>query len=244
MVAIIFFIRFYWSQKLVRLNYHKYQDQFAVDNPFLTLRWINWIVILLIVIPFITTSLHITFKTLHPELDVIIVMFGLLLTICIFSYFAFRQPTLYEEEQKELIEQAENKTALSSPTFKKTEASPTFTVSDAEKEAYIQKIETYFEETKPYLVSKIRMPDLARSLNIPRHIFSFIINEHYQMNFFNLINKYRIEYAKKLLSDEDNHFYTLKTISEMAGFNSRSTFNKSFKALEGISPKVYQNNLK
>lgn len=234
----------YFILQLVRLNQHKYQDKFASSNPFLTLEWINWMVYFLIIIPFIGTFLNILFKTVLIEGEILVVGISMLIAMLVLAYFTFRQPLLYKEEQIEVLKQEEQK-AIPSMLQKEKSVQTTnnFSISDDEKKAYITKIENYFEETKPYLNPKIRMPELARSLNIPRHIFSFIINEHYQMNFFNLINKYRIEYAKKLLKDNEHQFYTLETISQMSGFNSRSTFNKSFKALEGVSPKAFQKEL-
>jgi AraC-like DNA-binding protein len=93
---------------------------------------------------------------------------------------------------------------------------------------------------KPFLNPKIRMPELAHSLNIPRHIFSALINEDYQMNFFHFINQYRVEYAKTLLVDKEYQHYTLESIGELSGFNSRSTFNRIFKNVTGKSPKEFQ----
>ena len=234
----------YFILKLVRLNQHKYQDKFANNTPFLTLEWINWMVYFIIITPFVGAFFNILFKTVLIEGEILVVEITMLLGMLVLAYCTFRQPLLYREEQIEVLKQ-EGKKAVRSTLLKEKPAQTTntFTISDDEKKAYIAKIETFFEETKPYLNPKVRMPELARSLNIPRHIFSFIINEYYQMNFFNLINKYRIEYAKDLLKDKEHQFYTLETISELSGFNSRSTFNKSFKALEGVSPKAFQKEL-
>ena len=228
----------YYILQLVKLNQHKYQDKYASSDPFLTLEWINWMVYFLIATPFLGAFFNIMFKTFFTSGDIIPVAISILLGMTALAFFTFRQPSLYGEEQRE-VEQEEAKKGLTLPIIEEKETS-TLTISDVEKATYISKIETYFEEARPYLNLKIRMPELARTLGIPRHVFSFVINEHYQMNFFNLINKYRVEHAKQLLQNEENQPYTLETIGEMAGFNSRSTFNKHFKRIVGISPKAYQ----
>ena len=84
------------------------------------------------------------------------------------------------------------------------------------------------------------MPELAKELKIPRYIFSHLINQHYQVNFFHFINQYRIDYAKGLLQSKEYEHYTLETIGEMSGFNSKSTFNARFKEFVGKSPTAFK----
>lgn len=50
------------------------------------------------------------------------------------------------------------------------------------------------------------------------------------------INKVRIDKAKELLSNPN---YRIEDISEMVGFGSVRTFNRTFRALTGISPSKY-----
>lgn len=228
----------YYILQLVKLNQHKYQDKYASRNPFLTLEWINWMVYFLIVTPFLGAFFNVLLKEFFNEGEIIAVSTTVLFGMMGLAFFTFRQPTLYREEQIE-VEQKEAKKIVETPIIEEKETS-TLVISEVEKAAYIAKIETHFETAKPYLNPKIRMPELARTLDIPRHIFSFIINEHYHKNFFNFINQYRIDHAKLLLKDKENQYYTLETIGEMAGFNSRSTFNKRFKEIVGVSPKAYQ----
>lgn len=231
----------YFIFQLVKLNQLKYQDKYARTDPFLTLEWVRWVVYVLIVMPFFGGVFSILSKELFNEGELIGLSITVLSGMLVLAFFTFRQPTLYREEQIE-AEQEEFKRPIGSSPNDPKETS-TLTISDEEKAAYISKVETYFEEARPYLNPKIRMPELARTLDIPRHVFSYVLNEHYQINFFNLINKYRVDHAKELLQHEENRHYTLEAIGEMAGFNSRSTFNKQFKGLVGVSPKTYQSEL-
>ncbi|MEM6964155.1 MAG: helix-turn-helix domain-containing protein [Bacteroidota bacterium] len=221
--------------RLVRLNQNKYQNDYANNNMFLSLSWIQWMVSFLILMPFFGISGYLLCNSPYVETKLLVISISMLLAMLILAFFTYRQPTLYREEELDLEILEANIAAI-----KATKQNTKPTISDEERLASIAKIESYFSEAKPYLDPKIRMPELARALNIPRHVFSSIINEHYQMNFFNLINQYRVEHAKALLRDKKNQFYTLETIGEMAGFNSRSTFNKRFKEFTGMSPKEYQ----
>ena len=59
------------------------------------------------------------------------------------------------------------------------------------------------------------------------------------MNYWTLINKYRIEEAKELLinSPEDS----ILKIAYTVGYNSKTTFNTTFKKIVGITPSEFRN---
>ena len=101
----------------------------------------------------------------------------------------------------------------------------------------------YFEQKQPYLNPNLKIDDLCIYLNTNRSYLSKIINNEFGMNFYHFINQYRIQSAKKLLSDKKNGHYTIKAVSEMSGFKSVSTFNKSFKETEGNTPSDFRKNL-
>ena len=65
---------------------------------------------------------------------------------------------------------------------------------------------------------------------------SFVINELYRDNFYNFINKYRVEEAKILLLSEKYNQLNILGIAYESGFNSKTTFNTTFKKHTGFSP--------
>jgi AraC-like DNA-binding protein len=68
---------------------------------------------------------------------------------------------------------------------------------------------------------------------------SFVINELYQDNFYNFINKYRIEEAKRLLLSDKYNQLNILGIAYESGFNSKTTFNTTFKKHVGCSPSEF-----
>ncbi|MEX0288111.1 MAG: AraC family transcriptional regulator, partial [Flavobacteriaceae bacterium] len=66
-----------------------------------------------------------------------------------------------------------------------------------------QQLIRLFDEDKIYKDSDINLETLAAKLNTTRHNASQVINEHFKVSFHELINKYRIQEAKKIL-DEDH----------------------------------------
>nr|WP_247666498.1 helix-turn-helix domain-containing protein [Aquimarina sp. MMG015] len=80
-------------------------------------------------------------------------------------------------------------------------------------------------------------------MDTTRHNTSQIINEHFNLNFFELINKYRIEEAKELLKGEKHKKFNIIDIAYEVGFNNKVTFNKSFKKYNNITPSEYVKSL-
>lgn len=110
--------------------------------------------------------------------------------------------------------------------------------TSAFKADYIKRIEHWVSTEKPYLKPDITIEVLANELNMSVKELSVTINRHFQMNFYEYINQYRIEEAKKSLVNEQN-----KSITEIfyaVGFNSKSVFNTFFKKSVGMTPSQYR----
>lgn len=92
------------------------------------------------------------------------------------------------------------------------------------------------EKEKPHLNCEISLVQLANSLFIKPHILSYVINEGFNENFNQLINRYRIEEAKKLIIDPTMNRLSISGIGYEVGFNSKSVFNHTFKKNTGLTP--------
>jgi len=95
-------------------------------------------------------------------------------------------------------------------------------------------------EEKPYFEGDLTLQKLADRLSISPHHLSQIINDKIGQNFFDFINSYRIEEAKKLLLDPRGELLTILAISEETGFNSKSSFNNAFKKYTGQTPSQFK----
>ncbi|MBP7902296.1 MAG: AraC family transcriptional regulator [Spirochaetes bacterium] len=104
---------------------------------------------------------------------------------------------------------------------------------------YISKITACFEEEKIYLDPEITISSLSEKTEIPGHKISQAINETFKMNFYSLVNKYRIEHAVKILSNETDQI-SIISVCFQSGFNSKSVFNKIFKLYMGKTPSLFR----
>ncbi len=95
---------------------------------------------------------------------------------------------------------------------------------------------------KMYDDKDITLVSLSQKLGTTTHCLSQVINSCSGMNFYNFINRFRVEEAQRQLEkgkDRD----TVLSIGLDAGFNSKSSFNKFFKKFTGISPTQYRDEI-
>jgi AraC-like DNA-binding protein len=103
-----------------------------------------------------------------------------------------------------------------------------------------EKIDSLMRSQETYLNPDLTLDMLAEQLAMPAKDLSMIINRHYQINFYEFVNGYRIEAAQRCLQ---NSAYKDKTITDIyleVGFNSKSVFNTFFKKLVGKTPSEYR----
>jgi len=97
------------------------------------------------------------------------------------------------------------------------------------------------KEEKPYLNKNLSLNLLADKLNSSTHIVSYVLNTHYNVNFYNYINNFRIDYCKALLKNPKKQHLSIEGIAFEGGFGSKSTFNTLFKKQSGMTPTQYKN---
>jgi AraC-like DNA-binding protein len=59
-------------------------------------------------------------------------------------------------------------------------------------------------------------------------------------NFFDFVNRYRIEAAQKILRDETKGHQSVHFIGETVGFKSKSAFYAAFKKHTGCTPAEFR----
>jgi AraC-like DNA-binding protein len=104
----------------------------------------------------------------------------------------------------------------------------------------IEKVQTGMEVQKLYLKHNLNIEEFSKRIDLPIKDVSAVINKHYGTNFFEFMNKYRVEEAKRLLLDASCADMTVLDILLQAGFNSKSAFHRFFNRLVGVSPTEFR----
>lgn len=104
----------------------------------------------------------------------------------------------------------------------------------------IKKVQLGMEVQKLFLKHNLNIEEFSKRIDLPVKDVSSVINKHYGTNFFEFMNKYRVEEAKRLLLDEACAEMTVLDILLQAGFNSKSAFHRFFNRLVGVSPTEFR----
>ena len=81
-------------------------------------------------------------------------------------------------------------------------------------------VDMTIRERKIYMEPDITLDTLAESLSIVPRDLSILVNRHFGVNFYEFINRYRIEEAKRMLMSDEYRSTTITEIYLEVGFNS------------------------
>jgi AraC-like DNA-binding protein len=96
------------------------------------------------------------------------------------------------------------------------------------------------ETERPYIDPDLTLAALANKLSVSTHNLSEVINTRFNQNFFDFVNAYRVEQAKRDLIDPQKREWKILAIAFETGFNSKTSFNTLFKKHTGLSPSEFR----
>lgn len=228
----------FWTANFVQIFFyiiamlrtvHAYQTKLKHLYSSLERINLNWLVALLLVI-----SLHWVFVVCRGTLSLLNANVGNLTAIIdLFSISIFLVFTTI------LVFKGLNQLNVFSGIEGKTKYANS-KLPESDMQRYMQQLTGYMEAQKPYLIPSLTIDDLSEKLSIPSWHLSRVINTSFRQNFFNFINNYRIEEAKRLMTEPTNNKRTILEILYEVGFNSKSTFNDVFKKQTGMTPSEFK----
>lgn len=109
-----------------------------------------------------------------------------------------------------------------------------------QEEAYKHQLLTLMRAERLYLNPDLTLPELARSMNCSVNHLSQVINGGLQMRFYDFLNQYRVEAAKRLLITPPSCRYPVGRVAELAGFASTSAFYVAFRRAARRTPSEYR----
>ncbi|MEM8930652.1 MAG: helix-turn-helix domain-containing protein [Acidobacteriota bacterium] len=100
------------------------------------------------------------------------------------------------------------------------------------------RLEELMARDRPYLQNDLSLPELAGQLDVNPRLLSKVINTRGGVNFYDFVNRYRVEALQGHLDRGDRR--TLLDLAHACGFGSKATFNHAFKKQTGSTPSEYR----
>lgn len=206
-----------WSLILLRRHARRILDQFSYQDR-IDLQWLRILV----------WGLAVIWLLIFASDDAIL-FGGVAVFVFLIGFFGIRQVRIFSDTAKPEDEEKEkySKSGLTPEKFEELYGSLT---SLMKREALYRK-------------NDLSVGDLAARLSVHPNYLSQVINAKEGMNFYDFVNRYRVEEFKRLLSDPKNRQLTLLALAYDCGFNSKSSFNRSFKKATGQTPSEYFSSL-
>ncbi|MEM1324720.1 MAG: helix-turn-helix transcriptional regulator [Bacteroidota bacterium] len=118
-------------------------------------------------------------------------------------------------------------------------ASPKTTTPDLDHQWFQSQTKRLFEEEQIFLNPDLNLALLCKAYGISKRSLSEYTQSVLGKNINELINHYRVDYVLKCLAEGQHHRYNILSIGYGAGFASKSTFYRVFKAATGCTPSEY-----
>ncbi|MDN5202761.1 helix-turn-helix domain-containing protein [Fulvivirgaceae bacterium BMA10] len=226
-------ILFYLHLSLKIINNH---EVWVLENfsnlKEITLNWLKKLIVYyrllwIIWVPFIITFL-LFFRFQLQYISIVLALYFLMLILTYLTLWI----GLESLKKGNLIFLKPNEEKTANKNFGK--------LTKAEIQNCISKIIRLMDQDKMYLNENLSLRELAIKLNADPNLISFVLNNHMEKNFYDFVNSYRIEEVINKLNDPSYKHLTLLGIAMESGFNSKTTFNRVFKQVTGMTPSAFQ----
>ncbi len=178
---------------------------------------------------------HVSFPMIRNG-SILIVFF----TISIYVIQVVRKTrVVFDFEEFDSLNREKKKSNLKSPLQKEEQLSKLLERSSSDIDELKEALRILLEVDLIFKEKDLTVIEFAKRLKISVRYLPELLNQVYGKNFKELINLYRSQYAKRKIEEGYLEAYTLESLAELVGFNSRITFYNVFKKEFNLSPTEY-----
>ena len=154
--------------------------------------------------------------------DISCLIFGI--QIYIVSFYKLKYPEIFK---------------IPFPSNTKSELKKQRKLDEKEVQRIKSLVDAFFEENKGYRRAELSLSILANEINTTNNKLSWVLNNSYKKNFYELVNEYRVDEFVQRIKERQHKEHTLVSIAFDVGFKSKSTFYKAFKTITNFTPTAY-----
>ena len=111
-------------------------------------------------------------------------------------------------------------------------------IDEQECAVIVDRMEKYLEREKVFKNADLKMKDLANVMRLSAPKLSQVFNIYLGQNYYDYINRYRLDEFKRLIAEGEYKRFTITALSEQCGFK-KSNFFSTFRKVEGMTPTEY-----
>ena len=163
----------------------------------------------------------------------IIENYGQLLLVSTLLFFALSDPRNILRVSKETLDSITNKD-ITKADMAQIDKPTTYSPEQ------VTHVCDYMEKQRPYLNNQLKIDDLALQVSLSPKLLSNLINREFKVNFFEYVNQHRLKEVCSYLVDPEMDEQSIIELAFLAGYNSKSNFNRLFKLDTGKTPSQFR----
>jgi AraC-like DNA-binding protein len=231
---------FFFAMRELKM-YQKSINHMFSETSSIDLNWVKWLVNGYLLLLLVMATLYVMILSFPEYFHLFIMINTAFVTpyLYIITFKGVTQPTIWQVQKADrnsIQEELKHAEELEMHSGAKLET----TRSDEKVVLIVERTIRLMEEDKVYLQTDLTIQDLADKLQVQSYLLSQAINERLQKTFYDLINGYRVEEAKRLLLDPKTRNNKVLALGFDSGFNSKTTFNTVFKKFTGLTPSEFR----
>lgn len=206
----------------------------------INLKWLQFIVYLCLLTAVVSGTTELMRAAVPLNLGPRVIASVLLSVFLIYfiGFMGIRQPVIFKQRGEEGSDGRKFEPAVVDQVSEKYQKSG-LTPDDVSR--LWNKVKTHMVQEQPFMDNEIKLGALAEQLQTRPNYLSQVINSCAEKNFFEFINGYRIEEAKRRLASPECSDQSISTIATSVGFSSQNAFNMHFKKITATTPRKFRN---
>jgi AraC-like DNA-binding protein len=223
---------FYTLASYIRIKRHRKNIlMFSSQTSEVDLSWLERIVVVMFLIVLLVIIYNVVFSLKALNLFMNIILLAVIYDV---AFHSLKQKEIYPFSETSRVEIIALNEETGTKDLKKR------LVTDDELVLIKSRLNQFMISRKPYLDPDLNLVKLAEQFGTSPHRLSYIINAGFNRNFFNFTNSYRVDEAKALLLSHKMEQYSVLGIAFESGFNSKTSFNNTFKKITGLTPSEFR----
>ncbi|HEX7846657.1 MAG TPA: helix-turn-helix domain-containing protein [Chitinophagaceae bacterium] len=242
---ILHMLVYYFLSRNALISYRRSIRSLFSETSRIELKWVSWLLNGYLVPVCGTITLYVLLLRYPDYFNLFVLINAAVFTpyIYVATIKGLTQPTVWQIQSNVEKEEVEKDMQEAVAMAKKQMPEDVETVKKQDENKFnplVTSITGLMEQEKIYQEPDLTLRDLAEKLQVLPYQVSQAINDGMNKSFYDLVNGYRVEEAKRLLLDPGNHNYTILSVGFEAGFNSKTTFNTVFKKFTGMTPTEFR----